>query len=83
MKSPCKNCALGDHPSQDRTNRFAIDALLRKNGFKISSRHADCEPVWERGGFYYLQRVAEAMLDPDAVADAEYTDFLYSEGHHT
>jgi hypothetical protein len=68
------------HPSQDRTNRFARDALLREAGFSIFFRGKG-EPLWMYNNRIYNQTQAEAFLDQDALADAEYMEFLYYEDH--
>ena len=34
------------HPSEDHTNRFAVDALLRRHGFIILKRGNGEEPLW-------------------------------------
>lgn len=62
---------------QDRSNRFALDQLLRKYGFRIKRRHGKEEPVWERGGEEC--RESDALLDVPSGErdDAEYMIELY------
>jgi len=69
------------HPSEDGTGRFAIDQLLRVNGFKIHERLKHYEPVWERFGKFYPQSQAVATLDEQDVADAKYKEELYHYGY--
>ncbi len=42
-------------PSQDHTDRFANDILLRKYGFQIAGRPKKGQPVWQRNGHNYYQ----------------------------
>ena len=67
-----------DHPSQDRSGRFPLDALLRRKGWAIRYRIGNQEPLWvNRRGKVRLFSKALATLDPNDVADAEYEEFLY------
>ena len=72
------------HPSKDKTNRFAVDYLLRENGYTIHSRKKNEEPQWQRDGIIQIQSVilAELLsLDVHAVLDAEYAEDLYYSGY--
>lgn len=57
------------YTTEDRSNRFRVDRMLRKKGFEIRERKGDNDPVWEyrpergtplipgfRFGKTYLQR---------------------------
>lgn len=57
-----KNDELAAMPSPSRESkaRFPEDITLRLAGFKIHSRPAVGQAVWERGGVLFLQ--AEALL---------------------
>jgi hypothetical protein len=68
-----------DHPSQDRSNRFAIDVLIRSEGYRIHSRRDKEEPIWERNGKRYMQREVLEWLDQNKLLDAEYMESLYWE----
>jgi hypothetical protein len=68
-----------DHPSQDRTNRFEVDALLRQHGYKIFARFGR-DVWWELGGRIYLEEAALDTIDQYMLADAEYIEHLYWEG---
>lgn len=66
--------------SADRTGRFALDALLRKNGFIIHARKPGKEPLWSLQGKLYTERQAVATLDKNDVEDARYQGILCGEG---
>lgn len=42
-----KNSPHEDHPSQDGTDRHALDRLLRLHGFKIYSRPSKGQSLWK------------------------------------
>lgn len=67
------------HPSQDRTNRFEVDALLRTHGFTIYSRKGD-RVWWKKNDDVYLEIEALETLDQYKLADAQYIEYLYWEG---
>lgn len=76
-----KKAADGEnHPSEDGTNRFPLDALLRKAGFQIVSRPNKGPVIWKREGKEYTQREAEMTLNPHDVDDAAYLENLYRDG---
>ena len=66
--------------SSDRSNRFAIDAAIRRNGFTIYSR-SNLRILWEKNGRVYLQREVLEMIDPDHLWEAEYMEKLYDDGY--
>lgn len=68
------------HPSLDTTNRFALDQLIRKEGFKIITR-ASGLTVWERNGQEYTQSEVIELLNWHEVQDAEYQQNLYYDGY--
>lgn len=68
------------HPSQDNTNRFAVDALIRSKGYRVVVRRGDNEAVWEKGGVRLLQREVEMRLDQQELWNAEHMEYLYWEG---
>jgi len=43
------------HPSEDTSDRFPEDRLMRNHGFKIWSRKGNQEPEWEKRGIVYKQ----------------------------
>jgi hypothetical protein len=47
-------------PTVDRTERFAEDALLRRNGFSIYSRPREGEPLWIKAGVLFTH--SEVLL---------------------
>lgn len=69
-----------DSPSQDDTDRFPLDALLRQHGFKIQSRHKADEPVWERKGDDFRQRDALRIIPSEEIEKARRSERLYYEG---
>jgi hypothetical protein len=75
-----------NHPSEDRSGRFAVDALLRSKGFHIAWRPKGKknEPEWIRfvSGKWkvYKQSAALKFIDKNELADAIYSDDLLKEG---
>ena len=65
-----------NHPSEDRTGRFPLDALLRRNGWRIWKRPKRGEPIWEKDGERMPFSRAVNTLDRNDVADAEYQQEL-------
>jgi hypothetical protein len=59
------------HPSQDSTNRFSLDNILRKHGFKIHSRRGDREAVWDLQGVLFLESEALLRLNRNEIKEAE------------
>jgi hypothetical protein len=70
---------LSEHPSQDTSFRFEVDALLRRWGFEVSSRKGKVT-MWKREGDLFTQDQAEELVPRTALADAEMLDTLYWEG---
>lgn len=72
------------HPSLDKTNRKALDQLIREQGFRIVSRQLNKEPIWERFEDHkwkkYKQSIILPMLNEHDLADAEYMEALYFDG---
>jgi hypothetical protein len=65
--------------SKDRTNRFAVDDLLRSLGFRIHTR-SPRKTLWELNGALYHEEEIKHMLDPLALWNAEYMEMLYWHG---
>jgi len=63
------------HPFRDTGNRFAIDAELRKAGFRILSRKG--EAIWSLSGSNYLQSEAVKMIKVNDLQNAEMVEKLY------
>jgi hypothetical protein len=51
-------------PTVDRTERFAEDARLRRNGFAIHRRPRDGEPLWIKAGVLFTHSEALLRLQP-------------------
>ena len=66
--------------TRDRTNRFAVDSLIRKHGFEIFSRPKGIPALWIREGRIYPQTEVERMIDPNDLGDAEYFDAMEKAG---
>jgi hypothetical protein len=66
-------------PSRDRTNRFAVDHLIRSLGFRIHTR-SPRKTLWELRGTLYHDEEVRHMLDPLALWNAEYMEMLYWHG---
>lgn len=54
-------------PSEDRTNRYPTDALLRKHGYTIYSRFKNKEPQWIRAGKITSQSRALVCIEDEEV----------------
>ena len=68
-------------PSIDTTNRHAVDALLRKHGFRIHTRSKRVlEPLWSKDGVIFPQAEAIYRLPSQELADAVYLEDLYLSG---
>lgn len=55
MSSTTKVRPASAHAYQDRTQRFALDIMLRRRGFRIHSRPAKGPPIWERNHLFFTQ----------------------------
>lgn len=62
------------HPSHDTSNRFEVDALLRRHGYKIVERRKGKEAIWLLSGVRFSQSEALIRLDSRIVADARYLE---------
>lgn len=69
-----------DSPSQDDTDRFPVDALLRQHGFQIKFRRKSDEPVWQRKGEDFRQRDALRTIPDNEIDGARRSERLYYEG---
>jgi hypothetical protein len=58
------------NPFADVTGRFAVDALLRRYGFRIVARPGGLDPIWERAGKRYSQYQALKTIPPDQIEEA-------------
>ncbi len=67
---PKKEDAFGESPSQDYTDRFPVDVLLREQGFRIWKRCKKQEPVWWRDGMYFHQHEALLRINKREVSRA-------------
>jgi hypothetical protein len=56
-----------DNPFADETDRFAVDALLRRYGFRIVSRRGRLLPIWEKDGKHYSQLQALRTIPADQI----------------
>lgn len=52
--SPMEDAELG-LPTQDESERHALDQIIRKRGYVILSRAPGREPVWSRNGIPFAQ----------------------------
>jgi hypothetical protein len=58
------------NPFADTTGRNALDALLRRHGFRIVSRPGGLDPIWERAGKRYSQYQALQTIPPEQIEKA-------------
>lgn len=66
------------HPSQDRSGRFSVDALIRSKGYKIVYRRSGEEPIWEDArGNRYLQKEIIDRMNFDELAKAQDAEISY------
>jgi hypothetical protein len=68
--------------SADTSDRFAIDALLRKNGFKVHLRSKGLVMWRAETGEVYTEAEALALLHPPAVHKAERRQKAYWRRHY-
>lgn len=64
------------HPWRSNSDRFPLDQVLRRLGFRLSAkarRVADCEPLWERNGQIFFQSEAQrqAIRETNKVEDRD------------
>lgn len=72
-----------EHPSRDRSNRFAIDALLRDMGYRIYRRRDGKPTLWVKNSRVFSQdSILEEISRTDAekLWGAEHMEYLYWEG---
>ncbi len=69
--------AIGEHPSQDATGRFAVDQLIRSKGYKIFGRPLNEDPIWERGGKQYSQSKILFTIEFEELCEAEDQEIRY------
>jgi hypothetical protein len=69
-----------EHPSRDRSDRFAVDALIRRNGYSVFRRREGKPTLWSKDGRVYSQGQVLDAIDQDAVWGAEYLEKLYWDG---
>ncbi len=62
MRIPEPEPLPAESPSQDYSNHYADDRLLRKHGFKIWKWRKGREAVWERAAEKYTQSAALATI---------------------
>ncbi len=65
---------------QDRSDRFAVDQLLRNHGYHIHRRRGKSEPIWVQGGVKYRQQEALLRIAKFQVSGALHKDQEYWEG---
>ena len=72
--------SMGDFNTFDSSGRFAIDKLLRDNGFVIAYRPRKGEDLWEspQGDILPLSKALRRLKKVD-VEDAKYAQALYLE----
>jgi hypothetical protein len=61
---------VSDNPFADVTDPFAVDALLRRYGFRIVARQGRLDPIWERAGKRYSQFQALKTIPPNQIGEA-------------
>lgn len=64
------------HPSHDVSNRFEVDALLRRKGFHIWERKRGKDPIWILSGVKFAQSEALLRIDARIVSDAKYLEAM-------
>lgn len=69
-----------EHPSRDRSDRFAVDQLLRELGWRIFRRRSAKPPLWRKGVEILSQNEVLSRIDRSLLSDAEYLESLYWEG---
>ena len=65
------------HAFADRTGRFALDQLLRENGFRIVARPKQGQARWGRGGKVYTYKRALNELPRSLVRDVKLIQDCY------
>lgn len=76
------------HPSEDRSNRFAVDALIRRHGYEIWERKKGQDPVWIKypqgtrepsQAIKFLQSDILIRIDEWIIKDAVYLEDMDAE----
>jgi len=80
FKKAKPDVTLEESPSQDRSTRFPLDALLRLYGFRILARTKNGEALWGRGDDTFTQTQALRQVPRSEVQDALYQEELYFDG---
>jgi hypothetical protein len=65
------------HPSQDHTDRFALDRLLRAYGWRIVSRPRRGEPTWRQASLHLRQSQALEGIDARVIREARKRQLSY------
>ena len=60
-------------------NRFCVDELFRKHGWKIESRPNHGPPIWRKDKEELTYSELCKRMDPNDVADAVYLEMLESD----
>lgn len=65
------------HPSQDMTNRFAVDRLIRDCGFTIYQRKNGKEAVWQKDNILFNYSEVLLRIDPEKIMQAKELEVSY------
>lgn len=65
----------------DTSIRFAVDVLLRAEGFHLVRRDGKKEAIWGLGNAEFTQTEALRWLHPEEVEDAKWLASIYYEGY--
>ena len=68
------------HAFADMSNRFALDQLLRDNGFVIAQRRKGEPVLWLKNRTWYSQEAAEAIVPKEALRLARMRQGSYQRG---
>lgn len=66
-----------EHPSEDSTWRFEVDALIRSYGYRIHSRPKKGSVLWSINGEHYPQEKVLQLLDKEDVVEAQRRELTY------
>ena len=64
------------HPSQDLTQRFSLDELLRKHGFEIYSRPKKAPALWSKKGVRGTTRLSKIYSQREALKTLPYRELM-------
>lgn len=76
----CIPCEEYDHPSIDRSDRFAVDALIRASGYQIFRRNKGQTIFWIKKGKIYSEQQVLKQLDQERLWGAQHREYLYLQG---